>query len=295
MSFGILTSAIKADYLKAIGLSLSLRITNPGIPLAIVCPKNIRHLVEPYFSYVVDEDPNFKGFEHKINIDRYSPFEETLFLDSDILVFRDVKPFLATWGNLPYTACGHYVVDGFSSFGLNIKDALKSLGKEKFVQIEGVGHGLFRKPECISFFDKAREVTKNYRQYAGDAKYADEDAVSIVMTMMDYGPAPWDEFFSRYFNAKPGTMQMNAVKGECTFIHLDTGKPYSPCTMHFARDEAAFPYTWQLYKLFRHFDVPTKGLFRFALTGFYKRDIKLRLHWYKNKLKKLLGKISIAS
>ncbi len=290
MSFGILTSAIKSDYLKAIGLVLSLRVSNPGVPVAIVCPKNIRHLVEPYFSYVVDEDPNFKGFEHKINVDRYSPFDETLFLDSDILVFRDVKPFLATWGQVPYAACGHYVSDGFSSFSLDIKKILKLLGKDKFVKIEGVGHGLFRKPDCNSFFDKAREVTRNYRDYAGDAKYADEDAVSIVMTMMNYGPAPWGEFFSRYFNAKPGTMHMNGVKGECSFIHQDTGEKYSPCTMHFARDEAAFAYTWQLYKLYRHFDISTKGLLRFAFICYYKRDIKLRLHEYKKKLKQLIGK-----
>lgn len=289
MGFGILTSAIKTDYYKAIGLALSLRITNPGVPVAIVCPKNIRDLVAPYFNHVVDEDPKFKGFEHKVNLDCYSPFDETLFLDSDILVFRNVKPFLATWGQLPYTACGHYAVGGSSSFGLDIQKTLNLLGKDRFVKIEGVGHGLFRKPECVSFFDRAREVTKNYRSYAGSAKYADEDAVSIVMTMMDYQPAPWGEFFSRYMNAKPGTMHMNAVKGECTFIHLDTGKPYSPCTMHFARDEAAFAYTWQLYKLFRHFGVPTKGLLQFALIGFYKCEIKLRLHQYKNKLKKMLG------
>lgn len=287
MSFGILTSAIKSDYLKAIGLVLSLRVSNPGVPVAIVCPKNIRHLVEPYFSHIIDEDPNFKGFEHKINLDKYSPFNETLFLDSDILVFRNVKPFLETWGDKPYSACGHYAIDGFSSFGLDIKKVLQLLHKDKFVKIEGVGHGYFHKPGCTDFFDSAREVTRNYRYYAGDAKYADEDAVSIVMTKMDYITAPWGEFFSRYFNAKSGTMQMNAVKGVCKFIHLDTGELYSPCTMHFARDEAAFAYTWQLYKLYKHFNIPTKGLFRFALVGYYKRDIKLKLHQCKKKLQNL--------
>ena len=289
MSFGILTSAIKSDYLKAIGLVLSLKVSNPGVPVAIVCPKSIRYLVEPYFDYVVDEDPSFKGFEHKVNLDRYSPFDETLFLDSDILVFREVKPFLDTWGKAPYAACGHYAIDGFSSFGLDVKKILKLVAKDRFVKIEGVGHGLFRKPECTEFFDCAREITKNYSYYAGNLKYADEDAVSIAMTMMNYEHAPWGEFFSRYMSAKPGTMRMNAVKGECKFIHCDTNEPYSPCTMHFARDEAALSYTWQLYKLYKHFNVPTEGLFKFALIGFYKSDIKLRLHQYKKRVKQILG------
>lgn len=285
MNFGILTLATKSDYLKAIGLALSLRVSNPGIPVAITCSKNIRSLVEPYFDYVIDEDPSLRGFEHKVNLDRYTPFDETLFLDSDVFVFKDVKPYLKTWGNFPYTACGDYVTEGFSSFNFDIAKSLKSLGREKFVKVEGVGHGLFRKPDCIDFFEKAREVTKNYPQYAGDAKYSDEDVISIVMTMMDFSPAPWADFFSRHLSAEPGTMEMDASKGKCTFILRGSREPYSPCTMHFSRDEAAFSYSWQLFKLFRRFNIPTKGLFRFAIICFYKREVRLRLHEYKKRLK----------
>lgn len=103
----------------------------------------------------------------------------------------------------------------------------------------------------------------------------------LPVKYMDFSPAPWSDFFSRYFSAKRGTMRMNAANGECTFISQVTGMPYSPCIMHFARDEAPFSYSWQLFKLFRRFNVPTKGLFRFAIICFYKLNLKLRLHFYK--------------
>lgn len=289
IEFGFLTLAIKSDYHKAIGLALSLRVSNPGIPVAIACPESIRHLVEPYFDYVINQDPNFKGFAQKVNLDRYTPFNKTLFLDSDILVFKDLKPHLETWVGAPYLACGDYVTEGSSCFDLNISNTLQILNKKRFVKIEGVGHGLFQKPDCTRFFERAREVTDNYTKYAGNAKYADEDAVSIVMTEFDYPPAPWGIFCSRYMGAKYGTMKMNAVKGECSYIRVDTGEPISPCTMHFARDEAPFAYTWQLYKLYKHFNVPTKGLLSHAFVGFYKLEIKLRLHLYKKQLKRKLG------
>lgn len=289
MSFGFITLAIKSDYHKAIGLALSLRISNPAIPIAIACPKSIRHLVEPYFDYVIDQDPNFKGFAQKVNLDRYTPFDTTFFLDSDILVFKELKPHLETWGAAPYSACGDYVTEGSSCFGLNIKNTLQVLNKNRFVKIEGVGHALFRKPDCNEFFERAREVTENYTDYAGNIKYADEDAISIVMTELGYSPAPWGVFCSRYMGAKRGTMKMNVVKGECSYIRIDTGEPISPCTMHFARDEAPFAYTWQLYKLYKHFNVSPKGLLLKAFVGFYNLKIKLRLHIYKKELKNKLG------
>jgi hypothetical protein len=69
------------DVLKAVGLAFSLRISNPGVPLAVACSPKLRPLVEPHFDHVIDEQPGLKGFVHKVYLDRYSPFEETLFLD----------------------------------------------------------------------------------------------------------------------------------------------------------------------------------------------------------------------
>jgi hypothetical protein len=278
MSFGVLTLATPNDYLKAIGLALSLRISNPGVPVAVACSPKVRLLVEPYFDHVIDEDPSLRGFVHKVHLDRYTPFDETMFFDSDVLVFRPIRLFIEQWGDAPYIACGAYQTGGISSFGLDRKKVAGKIGKDSLVVIDGAGHALFRKPDCLDVFGMARTVTANYRNYAGDIKYADEDVMNIVMTMMDLSPAPHGEFFSRYLSAKPGTMRMDVTKGHCEFVAFTTGRKFSPCMMHFAANEAPLAYGFQLWRLFRHFGVPTNGLVKLALSDVYDRQIKTPLH-----------------
>jgi hypothetical protein len=288
MGFGILTLATQNDYLKAIGLALSLRISNPGVPVAVACPEDVRPYLERYFDYIVNQDPAFRGFEQKINLDRYTPFDETLFLDSDILVFRPVQPFIKEWGLGAYVACGSYVTEGVSVFGMDRGLLRKTLGKDKFVKVEGAGHGFFRKPSCHEVFEKAREVTKSYRDYVGDINYADEDVISIVMTMMGLAPVPHGDFFSRHLSALPGTMDMDVVNSRCRFTAVITGSPFEPCIMHFAANEAPLFYTRQLWRLFRHFNVPTRGLLGLGLRGFYIHNIKKPLRDQKIQLMRLL-------
>ena len=90
MSFGVLTLATAGDYRKAIGLALSVRVSNPGVPIAVACAPNMRDLLAPYFDHLIDKDPSLFGYVHKIHLDRYSPFEETFFFDSGRAV---IPPF----------------------------------------------------------------------------------------------------------------------------------------------------------------------------------------------------------
>jgi hypothetical protein len=291
--FGILTLATKNDYLKAIGLALSLRVSNPGVPTAIACSKTVGELVAPYFDFVIEEKPGLKGFVHKVYLDEYTPFKNTIFLDSDILVFKPLKPYVDAWSNRPYAAIGVYMAAGKSSFGLNRPAMMKKFNKDKMVEIGGAGHAAFYKPACTAVFDMAREVTANYKEIAGDIRYADEDVLNIVMTKMEIAPVADSDgdgaFLSRFLSAKRGTMQMDATKGICHYIYVDTGLKREPCIMHFAANEAPTNYTWQLFKLFRAFNVPTDGLLEMGSKDFYEQHIKLRLHLIKVKLMSLIG------
>ncbi|MBY0579671.1 MAG: hypothetical protein K2P57_11570 [Burkholderiales bacterium] len=288
MSFGVLTLSTPSDYQKAIGLALSLRISNPGVPIAVACwPPSVCKLLEPYFDHVLEQDPSIKGFEHKVNLDRYSPFQETFFFDSDVLIFKPLSGILDDWKTQPYTACGSYATDGFSAFGLDKALVLKRIGKDRLVQIDGAGHAYFRKPECQSIFDLAREITANYADYAGNIRYADEDVMNIAMTILGLRPMPHGNFFSRHLSAVRGTMDMDASVGRCRFNAVVTGQVQEPHMMHFAAREASFAYTAQLRKLYRRFGVSTDGLLKLALSDFYVLHIK----WpFKTAVRNLLGK-----
>lgn len=289
-AFGILTLATPNDYLKAIGLALSLRVSNPGVPTAVACSSRVKPLVEPFFDHVIEEKAGLKGFVHKIYLDEYTPFEETVFFDSDVLVFRPLLPYVHSWGPGPYYACGGYMTGGVSSFGLDRAAVLEKIGKERLVVIDGAGHALFRKPACNAVFDLAREVTRDYKRYAGDIRYADEDVMNIVLTMLDLPPAPEADYFhARYLSAKPGTMEMDATRGICTFIGAAEGKRFNPYCVHFADNEAPVVYTQQLLKLFKKFGVPTQGLVSLGASDLYVRRIRnplaRHLKWAKALLK----------
>jgi len=287
--FGVLTLATPNDYLKAIGLALSIRVSNPGVPIAVACSATVRPLVEPYFDHVVEEVSGLKGFVHKVYLDRYSPFRETMFFDSDVLVFKPLRSYIENWGPGPYHACGLFMTDGESSFGLNRQQVLKRIGKDRLVVIDGAGHAFFRQPECEKVFDLAREVTSKHEFYAGKIPYADEDVIDIVMTMLDLPPSIPGDFFARYMSAVRGTMEMDATRAHCRFIFVDDGRVFEPCMIHFAANEAAIPYTKQLLKLFRHFNVPTNGLLSLGLADFYELEIKLPLSRLRRQGRRAVG------
>jgi hypothetical protein len=277
-SFGVLTLASSSDYLKAIGLALSLRTSNPGVPIAIACSRKLEPVLAPYFDYVIEEHPGVRGFEHKVHLDEYTPFETTFFFDSDVLVFKPLKPYVELWGHPAYSAVGGYKTSGFSDFGLDRATVLKKIGFDRLTVIDGAGHACFRVQESKPLFDLARSITANYKDYAGDIKYADEDAVAIAMTMLQMPPAPYGDFFSRYLSAKPGTLEMDASHARCRFIWQDTNLPFDPCMMHFAANEAAIPYTRELFRLFRNKGVPTDGLFALGFEDAWTTHVKWPLH-----------------
>lgn len=286
MDFGILTLATPNDYKKAIGLALSARISNPGVPLAVACSPSIAPMLKPHFDYVIEENSSLRGFVHKVHLDKYSPFENTFFFDSDVLLFRNLNSVVQQWSAQPYTACGIYMTSGCSAFGLDRERVLKKIDKGELVVIDGAGHAYFRKPSCFAVFDLAREITDQHLEYAGHIKYADEDVIDIAMTILGLHPMPEGDFFSRYVSGKPGTMVMDATQGKCTFVAESTGVLTAPHMMHFAANEAAFQYAWQLRKLFNMANISSSGLLLDACGDFYTRSIKWPI---KAQIKRLIG------
>jgi hypothetical protein len=276
MGFGVLTLATRSDYRKAIGLALSVRVSNPGVPVAVACSKEARQFVVPYFDHVIDQDRSLHRFEHKLHLDRYSPFDETFYFDSDVLVFRPLSEVIADWRRQPYAACGKYATEGISAFGLDTEAVLRVIGHNKMVKIDGAGHAYFRKPDCVAVFDLAREIASNYHFYAGEISLADEDVMNIVMTKMGLVPIPHVNFWSLHCTAKPGSLKMNVAEGKCSLERVFDGKTQHPYMMHFAAREAPFFYARQLWLLFKKFGVGTNGLMLCALRDYYIRDVNWR-------------------
>jgi hypothetical protein len=274
MSFGVLTLATPKDFLKAIGLALSVRVSNPGVPIAVACSPSVAPLVSKYFDHVILENAALRGFLHKLQLDHYSPFEETFFFDADVLVLRPLGDVIHQFRSRPYTACGEYTNSGISDFGLNRHDVLAKIGHSALVHIDGAGHAYFKKPACSDLFDLAREIADDYESYAGQIGLADEDVMDIAMTIRGLEPIPRKGIWSRYCTGKKGTVKMDASLATCSLEDANTGELIRPYMMHFAANEAPLFYFGQLQKLFVKFGVPTAGLVAMTAKDFYLREIR---------------------
>lgn len=253
---GILTMCYEADWHKAIGLSLCLRARESKLQTAVVAPLSLRHKLEPYFNQFIPERTDLTGFSHKVHLDEYSPFQRTLFIDADMLVFRDPQELFDRWHGEPYMARGRPETASTSSFGLCRSEVLKTLGKDVFACIDGAGHAYFEKPSCQSVFARAREVLATYDEWAPEANVADEDIMGIVMTEADITPT-YDKSIVGFPKAvRQYTKQLDCVSGECEYIDLD-GDHVRPILMHYPRDMTPLRYHLQLRKLDKHLLINT--------------------------------------
>jgi hypothetical protein len=274
--FGVITMATEHDYLKAVGLALSIRIHNPDVKIAIACYKNISDKIGHHFDYVIEQSHDLKGFEHKVHLDEYSPFEKTFFFDADILFFKDLQPIYEAWKGQPYAVRGGYVTSGIGSFGLDHKVVLSKINKPKLAMIGGAGHAYFEKPACKELFDLSRKITKDYTDYANPCRYADEDVVAIAMTILDIEPMTTKWFQARVIHANKGTLRMDVTKGLCRF-EVGDGEVVEPNMVHFAVREGAFIYRKNLSKLFKENGINMEfELWKLAFNDFYVNNKKIK-------------------
>lgn len=256
---GILTLATSRDYAMAIALAQSLKLRSPNMPVAVACPPAIRKKLEPHFDSVINKLADVKeSFVQKLYLDKYSPYERTLFLDADMLVFKDPMPIFEKWKGSPYAARGWYVSSGISSFGADREKILKMIGRDKLVCIDGAGHAYFEKPGCFEVFEKAREIAKNYRRYSNPCSFADEDVMNIALTLLSIEPKPNKGFLGSPRFAVPGTFRMDALEGTCSYIDKldkETGAITMPMVVHFMRRATPILYARELERLRRYFEL----------------------------------------
>jgi len=263
---GVITLAIPKDYKKAIALALTLKEHSPDLPISIVCSEALRSDVKSFFDQVIIERSDLKGFEHKLYLDEYSPYKRTFFFDADILIIKDIMPIFKKWSGSAYAVRGTLVVEGVSSFGLNRKYVLDLVKKEQFSVIDGAGHAYFEKPACTMIFDEGRKVLSDYAKYKA-ARFADEDAMGIAMTLLDIAPKQDKDFLGSPWCAINNSFKINTNNATCTYKDLLLGD-VSPYFVHFPSLVYPFTYGREMINIFKRHDIRISGIWRLALKEF---------------------------
>ncbi|MFT6442131.1 MAG: hypothetical protein ACJASM_001673 [Salibacteraceae bacterium] len=232
----------------AIFLARSLRRTNPKLTLAVVTDSSDLRL-SSYFDIVVPFNESVPaGFIHKLYLYDYSPFDETLFIDSDSLVLRPLDSYINK------IKVSHVSVQGFKFTdriwaGVHPKNIKDKTGADYMIMFNG-GIYYFKKSNIASkVFQTAKELLLRYDDlgyYKERNRLADEPIMSTAMSM--HGMNAFDDECSgmRTLIDISSALKIDILKGECEFLEFNgtQRRKVNPAIIHFSGAHA----NWFHYK-----------------------------------------------
>ena len=167
-SIGIITCILARHAEEALALGRSIRLNSPNLPSICVVegslPKALGTALQKCYSEVVSLRPEHSrlGWQVKNVMIEYSPFDQTLFLDSDCLVMKDLRPAFATAGlrDIAFVTKPEPVqeVGKFLYSNISLLQLKEYFHVDWWPQIVGGGHLFFRRtPEARKIFTRAIE------------------------------------------------------------------------------------------------------------------------------------------
>ena len=198
MSFGVITIAKGDWYVRlAIDLALSLKLHCPNLPRAVVSDQESIEKLKPYYSEVIPIDQNLgsvAGFEQKLCLEQYTPFEKTLYIDCDSLVVRSLDFISELYKEKIIGFVGKYETSG-EWYGLSLKKLCEKFNFPYITKVQG-GYLYFEKSsEVDQFFERARDFHLNSKQFGmeewswrGKNIFSDELALGLALTELNIKP-----------------------------------------------------------------------------------------------------------
>ena len=239
-SRGILTLAFGAtQYLEmAKALARSLQLHDPSVARAIVTDSSDPALTS-LFTHIIPHRRDFGGnLRQKVHLDLYTPFDETMFIDSDSLVIRKLDSMWSAFAGKDFGACGrNYLRRGQRDDYLHDLDrTLDELRLDAIPKFNG-GVYYFRKtPGAAQFFSTARSILERapslgFVSFRNDGPN-DETVFSVSMALHDIELTDMGAggMFTP-INAASRPV-INVLHGSCSFIK--DGMERHPDIMHFA-------------------------------------------------------------
>ena len=143
-------------------LGRTLRLHCDHIPRAVITDADDPELDRLYHIRIPFRPELGTGMEQKLSLDRYSPFEQTLFIDSDCLVVRDIDTLWALFSDVPVGVIGSPMCDGYW-FG----DVAKICAHFHVASIPRFNSGLLyfdASDQAAALFASAREIMARYEE-----------------------------------------------------------------------------------------------------------------------------------
>ncbi len=237
-SRGIITLAYGHERFieQARSLAHSLQLHAPHLPRTLITDSNDPE-IRDQFTDVIPYRPEYgSGVRQKLFLDRYSPYEQTLFIDSDCLALGNLQSFWSAFEGQHFGVPGfRYLQKGSTDPYLDVDHALESLHVTSIPKFNGGTYYFTRSAEAAEFFSTARNILDNWRALrlnefrrngpGDEAVYALSMAVHhIPPTSMGSG-GMWTPVGYK------GPLLLNALEGTCSFEK--EGMKLTPEIIHF--------------------------------------------------------------
>ena len=277
---------------QARSLAHSLQLHAPHLPRTLVTDS-----VDPttlnLFTEVIAYRPEYgSGVRQKIFLDQYSPYDETLFIDSDCLVLGNLDSFWTAFAGQSFGVPGfRYLEKGSLDPYLDVDHVLEAFGVKRLPKFNGGTYYFTRSAQTTDFFKTARNILDNFSFFrlsefrrngpADEAIYSLAMAVhDIPLTSMGSG-GMWTPC------GYTGSLRLDALAGTCSFVK--EGMMLSPEIVHFP-GEYAYAYAYARERARLRTRVEGKAPAVSAMAGSY---IKAAL-WQSSRNVSALSKIGRA-
>ena len=259
--FGIITIAQgEKRYVEmAKALALSLIKTNPEIKRGVITDATQQEFDGLYDIYIPYNESYGKGLNQKLYLDKYSPFEETLFIDADCLVVKSLNNMLTLCRNYTFVVFG-----GSISTDIWYMDVAAMCNKFNLSSIPLFNGGTYyfkNSSTTTCIYDKARELKANYMENGFEifrGSINEEPLISVAMAINNTEAVEDDGIGMRTPIGILGPLQIDVLNNKCRFNK--EGEIVEPAIMHFSGAySAAFHYKRELAKLKAYNTVPFLG------------------------------------
>lgn len=256
-SRGILTLAFGSPkYIEmAKSLARSLLLHDPTLPRAIVTDSTDPELAT-LFAHVLPLRREYgSNVRQKLFLDDYTPFDETLFIDSDSLAVRPLHDFWAAFQQVPFGVCGQRTLyAGESDEYLDVNFILRRFHLTGLPKFNGGIYYFKSTLEAVTLFDTARDLMNHatelrFTDFRGDGP-ADEALFSVAMAI--HGLTVTDMGLGGMWTPIDATtrLRIDVPKGLCSFTKR--GRRLAPHILHAATFTESLFYLRECFKLRRN-------------------------------------------
>lgn len=215
----------------ALTLGRSIRYNSPGLPTAVITdadPTVFENVFDLVVAFRKDLGPVFR---QKLCILDYSPFEQTLFIDSDCMVFRSLDWVFNEFQQLPVLLEGDMMTEG-DWYG-DVATRCNKLGVRSLPRFNSGVMLLRRTPQCQRLMSKAVECWDNAIQWnipITHSSVPDEPVLSMAMAYngvvavrftQQLQAAPWITDFKG--------LEQDVLRGRCTVKRISGDVKPSIC------------------------------------------------------------------